>query len=64
MVTKSKTVWFNILAILVMAAGALGFGDFEPSPQVVEFGAILVSIINLYLRLRPLPEQAEAEGVR
>lgn len=62
--TPSLTVWFNILSIVVMAAGALGFGDFTPSPQVIEIGAILVSIINLWLRLRPLTPEQESRGVR
>jgi hypothetical protein len=62
--TPSKTVWFNILAIIVMGATALGFGDFKPSQEVIEFGAILVSVINLWLRLRPLPPEAESQGVR
>ena len=62
---KSKVFWFNVLAIVVLVASAFGFGEFEPDPQWVEVGGVLVSVINLLLRLfvtkQPL---ASARAVR
>ena len=46
----SKTVLFNVLAIMVLVANSYGFGDFqlpEGSDRAVEFAIV---IINLALR--------------
>ena len=44
----SKTLWFNLLSIVVIVAGVLGFGEFEMDPTVQ---AAVVAVINLLLRL-------------
>lgn len=47
---KSKVFWFNGLALIVVVAGAFGFGEFSPDPEVVEYGVVAVTVINLILR--------------
>lgn len=49
---QSLTFWFNILFILVGLAKALGFAQFEPSPQAQELGLIFVAAANFLLRFR------------
>lgn len=44
----SKTFWFNVLAVVVVAAGQFGFADFTLDAEV---SAGVVAIINLALRL-------------
>ena len=43
---QSKTFWFSILYGLVALAGAFGFGEFEPSPEVVQYVSIGISVIG------------------
>ena len=47
---KSKTFWFNVLALIVAVAGAFGFAGFKPSPDVEQAGYVIVALINLLLR--------------
>lgn len=47
----SKTLLFNILALVVMVATAFGFGEFKPDTWVVEVGTISILLINIILRL-------------
>lgn len=47
---QSKTVWFNILALLVLIANAFGFVDFIPTEDVTELAGASIVIINLALR--------------
>jgi len=47
---KSKTFWFNILALVVAVAGYFGFTSFEPDSDVTALAAGLAAIINLILR--------------
>ncbi len=47
---KSKTLWFNLLALLVAVAGAFGYGDFQPSPEVQQLALVIVTVVNLVLR--------------
>jgi hypothetical protein len=44
---KSKTLWFNVLAVLVFVASQFGFADFSPDPNVL---AIVAAVVNLVLR--------------
>lgn len=48
---KSKTFWFNILAVLVIVAQAFGYSSFQPGPEVEQFGVVLVAIVNICLRI-------------
>jgi len=48
---KSKVFWFNVLALVVMLASAFGFGEFTPDEKWVEIGGIVISVINMLLRL-------------
>jgi len=47
---QSKTFWFNVLAIIVMVAGAFGFSDFKLSPDYQQLAVGLIAVINLALR--------------
>jgi len=47
---KSKTFWFNLLALLVLIANAFGFQDFQASPEVNQGALVIITIINLILR--------------
>jgi len=47
---QSKTFWFNVLAIIVMVAGAFGFSSFELSPDYQQLAVGLIAVINLALR--------------
>jgi len=48
---KSKTLWFNVLALIVAVATGFGFGEFEIDPLVPAIAAGIVALINLILRL-------------
>ena len=48
---KSKMLWFNLLALIIGIATALGFGEFEPEPWVPGVATGVVTIINLALRI-------------
>ena len=64
---KSKVFWFNVLAIIVLIASAFGFGEFEPDPQWVEVGGVLISVINLLLRFltqQPLARPSTVRAMR
>lgn len=47
---KSKTIWFNILALLTIVAGGFGFREFEPELWIVELGTAIIIIGNVALR--------------
>ncbi len=46
-VYKSRTFWFNILAVLVFLAQSAGFADFAPNPGLM---AATAAAFNLWLR--------------
>lgn len=48
----SRTVIFNLLALLIVIANGFGFADFAPDPSVALIGTGLVAGINLALRFR------------
>ena len=45
-----KTVAFFVLALLVGIANALGFADFQMSPEQAEWFAVIVPLAGLFLR--------------
>jgi hypothetical protein len=48
---QSKTLWFNLLTILVAVAALFGWDTFEPSATTQEIVLLAVGVINLILRL-------------
>lgn len=46
----SKTFWFNVFALVAVVVASFGYGDFTPDSKVYEYGALLVTLINLVLR--------------
>lgn len=49
---ESKTVWFNVLAALVLVATYFGYGDFVADQRVVDLIGALAAVINIALRFR------------
>lgn len=47
---RSKTFWFNVLALIVMVANAFGFADFQADPEVSQMAFVIVTVVNLVLR--------------
>jgi len=47
---KSKTFWFNLLAVIVLVANQFGFQEFEPNTQLTGFFIALMPIVNIALR--------------
>jgi hypothetical protein len=48
---KSKTLWFNVLAFAFLVANGFGFADFVHDPQLAEYAAAVITIVNLLLRM-------------
>ncbi len=48
----SRTLWFNLLALIVAVATAFGFADFEPSPLIDHIAVLIVALVNLWLRTK------------
>lgn len=46
----SKTMVFAVLYIVVGLAGALGFAEYNPSPDVVSLGLLLTGLLTALLR--------------
>ena len=44
---RSRTVWFNALAVLVLVANQFGFTGWSLDPEV---STGIVALVNLYLR--------------
>ena len=49
---KSKTFWFNALAIVTAVASLFGFGEFKPSEETTELIVLITGIINIALRCK------------
>ena len=47
---KSKTLWFNVLAIIVLVANAFGFVEFTPDPEANDIALFIILGANLVLR--------------
>jgi membrane protein YdbS with pleckstrin-like domain len=47
---KSKTFWFNVLALLLTVASAFGYQDFKPDPWVQDLATVIIIVVNLILR--------------
>jgi uncharacterized membrane protein len=61
---KSKTFWFNVLAVVVAIAGQVGFAEFEPDAELI---AVIVGIVNVILRFavkQPLTTDTRKVGTR
>ena len=47
---KSKTFWFNLLALIVAIANAFGYAEFKPDPHVADLAMGMIAVMNLVLR--------------
>ena len=47
---KSKTFYFNLLALIVAIATAFGYTSFTPDAKTGEYALVAVTLINLLLR--------------
>lgn len=43
---KSKTVWFNVLFLVVLGANEYGFADFRPDETIAVVGNILLRFLT------------------
>ncbi len=50
-ILKSKTFWFNIIALGVLVAGSFGFNEIETDPNLETYALVIVTVVNLLLRL-------------
>jgi hypothetical protein len=46
----SKTFWFNVLALVLLVSQAFGYADFQADPQMAEYAAVVITLINVALR--------------
>jgi hypothetical protein len=46
----SKTLWFNVLALVVMVANGFGYADFRADPHMAEYAFVVVTLLNVGLR--------------
>ena len=49
---KSKTMIFNVLALLLAIAEAFGFVNFVPAEETGQIAMVIITIINLILRFK------------
>lgn len=49
---KSRTFWFNGVALVVMVLEAFGYVDFVPDEHVAEYATMVITAINVFLRFR------------
>jgi len=47
---RSKTFWFNVLALVMLVATGFGYGEFQADPAITQYGAVVITVINLILR--------------
>lgn len=47
----SKTLFFNILALIILIVDPFGFKDFVGDPKLPEYATAAVTIINIVLRV-------------
>ena len=47
---KSKTFWFNVLAVVLLIAGQFGYKDFKPNEDLLQIVGILIPLFNVVLR--------------
>ena len=50
-ILKSKTFWFNVIALVVLVAGAFGFKNVEVDPNLESYALVIVAVVNIVLRL-------------
>ena len=46
----SLTLWFNVLALIVLIADPFGFKDHVNAPELAEYASAIVTVINVVLR--------------
>ncbi|HOR01558.1 MAG TPA: hypothetical protein PLJ35_22315 [Anaerolineae bacterium] len=47
----SKTLWFNVLALVLVVARHYGYAEFVPSSLVGPLGVVAVAAVDIVLRL-------------
>ncbi len=47
----SKTLWFNVIALIVLVAGSFGFTQAEIDPNLETYALVIVTVVNILLRL-------------
>jgi predicted negative regulator of RcsB-dependent stress response len=51
---KSRTIWFNVVAIVVVIAGIFGYAEFEADPQLVTLAAVIGNLILRFMTGEPI----------
>lgn len=49
-VWASRTIWFNVLALVILVASSFGFVEFKADPWVQGVAPAVVLVVNLVLR--------------
>ena len=47
---QSKTLWFNVLVIVLAIATQFGFSNYKPNSQDAEIISIILATFNIILR--------------
>ena len=51
---QSKTIWFNLVAVIVVIAGIFGYAEFEADPQLITLVTVLANIAFRFVTKQPI----------
>lgn len=58
---KSKTVLFNVVAVLVFVVSAFGYASFTPDPEVMALVAAVLNVVLRFWTSQPITARSERE---
>lgn len=50
-ILKSKTFWFNLIALVVIVANGFGFSEFQADPNLDSYALVIITVVNIVLRV-------------
>ena len=51
---KSKTILFNVVAVVVFVAMSFGYADFAPDPELMALAAAILNIVLRFVTTEPV----------